>query len=299
MKAKIIFIILSLLSALSGTAGADQYLLVDQSHITDVDSWHNLSYYKFDQEFLPSFFSMDAVDVAIYTNEGATLRVNIREGSLDGPLEGVSEEVYLPPAFAAMARFIFASRISLAAGVSYVIDLELTGGSAYVASGFQGGGYPGGYMFIDGISSSSDKSDIIFRTGLSQSDLIQIKKGGSAFCGNRNASDGLLIAILSSDMFDATTVNPATVSFGGAGVKKTGKSGRYLCSKGDANRDGLPDLMCRVDPNQLSIEEGASSVTVEAATFDGTTMIGDEDPQCAKEREMTVGSHFAGAHGRE
>jgi hypothetical protein len=95
-------------------------------------------------------------------------------------------------------------------------------------------------------------------------------------CRNVKAADRLIIAIMSSDIFDATTVIPDAVSFAGAGVKKLGKNGQYLCRQEDTNNDGLLDLSCRIDSTGLVIEEGASSVVVEAETFDGITIIGEE-----------------------
>ena len=285
MKGKIILIILFTICAISSTARADYYFIVDQSHMANVDSWHNLSYHKFAQEFLPSFSSMDTVDVAIHTNEGAILRLNIRDGSVDGYLIGTSEELYLPPLFTDMAHFIFASPVPLVPGDSYIIDVRLVGGSADIASSFEGGGYSEGRMFIDGINTPTDDSDIIFRTGLLQSDLIEIKKGGNTLCGNTNGSDRLRIAILSSDLFDATTVNPDTVSFGGADIKKDSKNGIYFCHEEDTNNDGLLDLVCRIDSTQMVIKEGSSSIVVKAETVDGLTVIGEEDI-CGAEKHL-------------
>jgi archaellum component FlaF (FlaF/FlaG flagellin family) len=253
-----------------------EYLLVDQANMADVDSFHSLSYFKFDQEFRPSFSSMDTVGLAIYTNEGATLQVNIREAAVDGPIVGMSEELYLFPASTGMADFIFTSPVPLVPGNSYTMDLRLLDGSASIASSFEGGGYTAGYMFIDGINTPTDNSDIIFRTGLAQADLIDIIKGSDKLCLNTNSAYTLIIAILSSDIFDATTVNPETVSFAGAGVKKLGKNGQYLCRQEDTNNDGLLDLSCRIDSTRLVIEEGVSAVIVKADTFDGKTIIGEE-----------------------
>jgi hypothetical protein len=51
------------------------------------------------------------------------------------------------------------------------------------------------------------------------------------------------VAILSSETFDATTVDPASVSLADAGVKVAGKASHFLCSAEDVNRDGRLDLM--------------------------------------------------------
>ncbi len=166
MKGKIILTVMLMICAYSGIAGAADYLLVDQSYMANVNSWHNLSYYKLDQEFRPSLSSMNTVELAIYTDEGAMLQVNIRKDSIDGKVVGKSTKLYLPANFMDMASFIFRSPVSLVPGSIYVIELRLLSGTAYVASSFEEDGYPKGYMFIDGINSLTDNSDVIFQTGL-------------------------------------------------------------------------------------------------------------------------------------
>ena len=84
----------------------------------------------------------------------------------------------------------------------------------------------------------------------------------------------LLIAILSFDEFDATTVIPETVLFAGLGIEKVGKNGKYLCHEKDTNKDGLLDLVCRIDATELV--KGAEWVTVYAETSTGITIIGKE-----------------------
>ena len=164
MNGKLILIAGCLILASYGIAGAD-YLLIDQANMSNVDSWHNLSYYKFDQEFIPSLSSMDMVRIALHTNQdsGALLSINIREGSIDGRIIGTSEKV-LQPNFTDMARFDFASPMQLNPGSIYIIDLKLLSGSAFVASGFEGGGYPQGLMYIGGTNTATDNSDLIFET---------------------------------------------------------------------------------------------------------------------------------------
>ena len=71
MKGKIVLIILFMVCANSGIAGAD-YLLIDQSYMPNVDGWYNLSYYEFHQEFRPSVLSLiNKVEVRLHTNEDA------------------------------------------------------------------------------------------------------------------------------------------------------------------------------------------------------------------------------------
>ncbi len=275
MNGKLILIAGCLILASYGIAGAD-YLLIDQAHMANVNSWHNLSYYKFDQEFTPSLSSMDVVTLALHTNqEGAALRINIREASISGPIIGTSEK-HLPAGFTDMARFMFASPIQLNPGSSYIIDLELLSGSASVASGFEGGGYPQGLMYIDGSNTPTDNSDLIFETGNVRPNVVKIKSGAEALCRGITSKDKLIIAILSNDVLDATLIDPRSVIFAEAGVKRAGKNGRLQCGQEDSNHDGLPDLVCTIDVSQAVTEQRALSIDVTAETYDGLRIMGDE-----------------------
>jgi len=303
MKGKIVLIILFMICANSGIAGAD-YLLIDQSYMTNVCGWYNLSYFKFEQEFRPSFFSwIDTVEIKLYTNEDATrdakLQVNIYkvldDGTIDTPSVRTSEPLFLSPGFEEIARFIFTPPAPLYIGGSYIFELELLEGSASIALSFEEGGYPEGRMFICEpgvacIDTPTDFSDIIFQTGIVQSHLIDIIRGADTLCRKvavESDNNRLLIAILSFDVFNATTVMPETVLFAGAGIEKAGKNGKYLCHEKDTNKDGLLDLVCRIDSTQIKptgfvIEDGVVKAIVNAKTSTGITIIGKE-PVCIAE----------------
>jgi hypothetical protein len=71
-------------------------------------------------------------------------------------------------------------------------------------------------------------------------------------------------------------VDPESVTFAEAGVKRGGKNGRIQCRQKDINYDGLPDLACSIDVKQLVIEQDALSIDVTAETYDGMRITGDE-----------------------
>jgi hypothetical protein len=275
MNRKIIIAICFIFAAY-GIAHGD-YLLVDQGYVANVDSWHNLSYYRFAQQFTPSLSSIDMVRLALHTNEeGAVMRINIREGSIYGPVIGTSTKV-IPPGFTGMTRFVFVSSIPLNPGSTYTIDVEKPlSGSAFAASSFEGGGYTLGAMYIDGYSAPTDNSDLIFQTGYVRANVVKIISGVDALCQGIRSNDKLRIAILSNDVLDATLVDPESVRFAKAGVKRAGKNGRLQCRYGDGNDDGLPDLVCSIDVAQVVIEEGALSVDVTAETYDRISIMGNE-----------------------
>lgn len=279
-KKKIIFVALLLIFTAFKLAGAIS-LIVDQSHINHINSWHNLSFYNFAQEFKPSFKGIDIVELEIFTNEGAKLIVNIREGSLHGPIVGISKELFIAGDSSNIAQFEFESPITLNSENIYVIELLLEAGAAYIASSFEGGGYSDGDMYINDITTPTDYSDVIFQTGLTRPDLINIKPGSNSSCINVNAAGSFPVAITSSYLYDqtifrATEVNPETISLAGAGVKKIGKNGKYHCKETYVNNDELLDLVCYIDTKQLVIEEGYFTVSLEAETFDGMSIYGED-----------------------
>ncbi|NIM97272.1 MAG: hypothetical protein GTO24_04065 [candidate division Zixibacteria bacterium] len=105
---------------------------------------------------------------------------------------------------------------------------------------------------------------------------IDIKPGSDPNSINLSSAGVIPVAILSSDTFDATTVNPDTVSLAGARVKLVGKSGKYLCHEEDVNGDELLDLVCQVYTAESMIEEGESVAVLEAETFDGVQIRGED-----------------------
>jgi hypothetical protein len=55
-----------------------------------------------------------------------------------------------------------------------------------------------------------------------------------------------------------------------------GKSGIYLAHEEDVNEDGLIDLVCQVETAQFMIELGESLAVLEAETFDGIHVRGED-----------------------
>jgi hypothetical protein len=85
---------------------------------------------------------------------------------------------------------------------------------------------------------------------------IDIKPGSYPNAINLGSIGVVPVAILSSQELDAATINPDTVFLAGSGVAVRGKGNKYLASKEDVNGDGLPDLVVKVetenlDPGQL------------------------------------------------
>lgn len=105
---------------------------------------------------------------------------------------------------------------------------------------------------------------------------IDIKPGSFPNSINLGSAGVVPVAILSSDIFDATTVNPDTVSLAGASVKKVGKSSKYLCHEEDVNDDTRLDLVCQVLTEEFLIETGESVAVLEAKTYNDTKILGED-----------------------
>jgi hypothetical protein len=91
------------------------------------------------------------------------------------------------------------------------------------------------------------------------------------------ASAGIVpVGILGSASLDVNTIDPSTVSVAGARVKLVGKSDKYLCHVEDLNGDSFADLLCQVQTAQFIIEPGDSIAVLEAATYSGRRLRGQD-----------------------
>jgi hypothetical protein len=96
---------------------------------------------------------------------------------------------------------------------------------------------------------------------------------------NLNARGVLPVAVFSSETFDATQIDPATVLLAGAPVAVTGgKNAKWMAHAEDVDGDGLLDLMLQFD-NQLldptQLQDGIAILT--GATYDGDEIEGQDD----------------------
>lgn len=108
---------------------------------------------------------------------------------------------------------------------------------------------------------------------------IDIKPGSFPNSINLSSAGVIPVAILSNATFDATQINPATLSLAGAKVKLIGKGDKYSCHPEDVNGDGLLDLVCQVVTVQFFVEPGTSVAVLEAETFNGQKIMGQDSIQ--------------------
>ncbi|MFQ5777638.1 MAG: hypothetical protein ACE5IP_06485 [Terriglobia bacterium] len=105
---------------------------------------------------------------------------------------------------------------------------------------------------------------------------IDIKPGSDPNSINLASSGVVPVAILSSSSFDATTVDPQTLTLAGASVRLLVKKEKFQCSQQDSNQDGLTDLVCQFNTAELELEPGDALAVLTAQTLAGQTIRGQD-----------------------
>jgi len=102
---------------------------------------------------------------------------------------------------------------------------------------------------------------------------IDIKPGSDVNSINLGSGGTVPVGILSTQSFDAKTVDPATVTMAGAPVKLKGK-GTPMASFEDVNGDGLLDLVVHVSTDALQLSESAMMAILQGQTYSGAPIKG-------------------------
>lgn len=105
---------------------------------------------------------------------------------------------------------------------------------------------------------------------------VDIKPGAFPNSINLGSNGGVPVAILSTSTFDATRIDPTTVTLADAAVKVKGK-GTPMASAQDVNSDGLMDLVVHVSTEGLALTGTDTQAYFEGRTFPqfgGTLVIG-------------------------
>ena len=87
------------------------------------------------------------------------------------------------------------------------------------------------------------------------------------------------VAILGSEDFDCTQVDPSTCILSGMVVKAVGKSNKLLAHIEDVNNDGYSDLVLQIEDQDEVLQEGETVATLTGnlyAEYGGTPIEGSD-----------------------
>lgn len=104
---------------------------------------------------------------------------------------------------------------------------------------------------------------------------IDIKPGSDPNCFNNNGNGGIPVAILSTETFDATTVDPASVFLDGQAIRVVGK-GKIQAHHEDSNGDGLIDLVVQIEDMDGTYTNGTTTATLVGKTTTGIAIQGTD-----------------------
>ena len=102
---------------------------------------------------------------------------------------------------------------------------------------------------------------------------VDIKPGEYPNTINLGSNGVVPVAILSSPSFNATQVDPLTVTLAGASVALRGK-GTPMADIRDVNGDGLMDLLVHVETEALELSEGDTEAVLLGRTYGGVNITG-------------------------
>jgi len=105
--------------------------------------------------------------------------------------------------------------------------------------------------------------------------VIDIKPGSAENTVNLGSKGVTKVAILGSDDFNATEVDPTTVELADATVRVKG-NGQPLTTIQDTNGDGFLDLVLHVDTEGFTLTDGDVSAELTGSTFGGDDIFGED-----------------------
>ena len=100
--------------------------------------------------------------------------------------------------------------------------------------------------------------------------IVDIKPGSDENPINTKSKGVIPVAVLSSADFDATTINPSTVTFGPNGATETHGTAHIE----DVNGDGLDDVVLHFNTQDSGIVNGDTEACLSANLTDGTAIEG-------------------------
>jgi hypothetical protein len=121
---------------------------------------------------------------------------------------------------------------------------------------------------------------------------IDLKPGSFPNSINLGSQGKVPVAVLGSATFDATKVDPATVTLAGAPIAKNPK-GKLMASFEDVNGDGLLDLVVQVDTQTLKLNPTDTQATLTGKTFDGLNIVGSDSVRIVPPADKSTSAQTA------
>lgn len=132
--------------------------------------------------------------------------------------------------------------------------------------------YDGGPVILSAFTGVQMGADGILILPLEIPVSIDIKPGSFPNSINLESGQQIAIAILTTDTFDATQVNPDTVAFGPYGVSESHGRGHVK----DVDGDGDADMILHFNTSQTGITCGDAEATLSGETFGGVPVMGSD-----------------------
>ncbi|MFQ5874449.1 MAG: SBBP repeat-containing protein, partial [Dehalococcoidia bacterium] len=149
-------------------------------------------------------------------------------------------------------------------------------GNAYVVGTTSSGNFP----TVNALQPANAGNDDAFVTKIDDTGqvtiidvAIDIKPGSFPNSINLGSNGTVAVAIFSTNGFDATQVDPTTVTLASAAVRLKGK-GTPMSSTKDVDGNGLLDLIVHVDTEALQLSETDQQAVLEGQTFGGELISG-------------------------
>jgi hypothetical protein len=230
-----------------------------------------------------------------YVADGSGLRV-IDVSIPDAPVE-----------LGAIAIFGGADNVTVVGGLAYVSGdsslrlIDVSNPAAPVELGGVGG-RPEDVAVVDGLAYVVGGGDLrVIDFGPEYAEPIEveidIKPGSDPNSINPSLAGDLPVAILSSDSFDVSTVDVATLAFGPSDASIDHSHGPHL---EDLDGDGLTDLMAHFQIEETGITFGDRMACIRGRKFDGARFSGCDDVRTVPDmdgdklsdlEEATIGTH--------
>jgi hypothetical protein len=259
-------------------ADSSEYSLkLDQANIyPEGGGWNIIELGPVGQEFVPTMNALDVVE--LWTEDanlpsGVDLQVHIHSSTITGPIMGTSSTTTLPDDFKGVTRFDFPETVILAPGELYVLEVIVVSGDGWLV-GWNSDSYPNGSAIDLGVPNG--QADLWFRewviVGSPVAVQIDIRPG--TFPNRVNPADNrqIPVAVITTEEFDASTIDPVSVRFGPAGAPASDGLGQLI----DVDNDNDLDLLLSFRMQETGIQCEDTSAPLTGATFEGQMIEGSD-----------------------